>query len=67
MSIKTQKTISRLKKELKMIAVDKSNYDKLRQLGQVPESFNTVVGRLIEEHYQYQNKHNAAGGSGSTT
>lgn len=43
---------NRLKKGLRMIAVDKSNYDKLRQLGHVPESFNTVVGRLIAEHYQ---------------
>jgi hypothetical protein len=51
---------NRLKKELRMIAVDRSNYDKLRQLGHVPESFNTVVRRLIAEHYQ---KVSAAGAS----
>jgi hypothetical protein len=55
---------NRLKKTLKMIAVDKSNYDKLRQLGHVPESFNTIVGRLIAEHYQ---KVSTAGGGSIKT
>lgn len=43
---------NRLRKRLKMISVDEANYNKLKQLGHVPDSFNTVVGRLIQEHYQ---------------
>ena len=61
---------NRIKKELRMIAVDRSNYDKLRELGHVPESFNTVVGRLIAEHYErasaVDNMIVVVGGSSST-
>jgi predicted CopG family antitoxin len=31
------------------IVTDKNNYEDLRILGQVPESFNDVIGRLLKE------------------
>jgi len=31
------------------IVIDKNNYEDLRILGQVPESFNDVIGRLLKE------------------
>jgi hypothetical protein len=31
------------------IAVDKNNYEDLKILGEVPESFNDVIGRLLKE------------------
>lgn len=31
------------------IMIDKNNYEDLRILGQVPESFNDVIGRLLKE------------------
>jgi predicted CopG family antitoxin len=34
---------------LKTIALSKENYDKLKELGFTGESFNTVVGRLLEK------------------
>ena len=37
------------KNTLKTIVVSKKNYDKLKQLGFTGESFNTVVGRLLEK------------------
>ena len=37
------------KNTLKTIVVSKKNYDKLKQLGFTGESFNTVVGRLLEQ------------------
>jgi predicted CopG family antitoxin len=40
----------RLKKELKMIAVEKSNYDRLRMLGHVPQSFNDIITELLDKH-----------------
>lgn len=34
--------------KLKTIVVSKKNYDKLKELGFTGESFNIVVGRLLE-------------------
>ncbi len=31
------------------IVIDKNNYEDLRILGEVPESFNDVIGRLLKE------------------
>jgi predicted CopG family antitoxin len=36
-------------KKLKMIAVSEANYQKLRELGHTPESFNDVITKLIEK------------------
>jgi predicted CopG family antitoxin len=35
--------------EMKTIVVSKKNYDKLKGLGFGGDSFNTIVGRLIEK------------------
>ena len=56
----------RLKKELRMIAIEKSNYDKLRELGHVPDSFNDVITRLLLEHDQGQLVAVAAGAGAET-
>jgi hypothetical protein len=45
-----------------MIAVSADNYQQLRMLGHVPESFDTVIGRLIAEH----NAAHAAGAAAQT-
>ena len=37
------------KNTIKTIALSKQNYDKLKQLGFAGDSFNTVVGRLLEK------------------
>jgi hypothetical protein len=37
-------------KVFRSIAVDADNYRRLALLGQVPDSFNTIVGRLLDEH-----------------
>ena len=34
--------------KLKTIVLSQENYDKLKRLGYTSESFNTVVGRLLE-------------------
>ena len=31
------------------IVIDKNNYEDLKILGEVPESFNDVIGRLLKE------------------
>jgi predicted CopG family antitoxin len=36
-----------LQKKFKMIAVDESNYEALRNLGRTPESFNHVITKLL--------------------
>jgi hypothetical protein len=36
-----------LHKKFKMIAVDESNYEALRDLGRTPESFNDVITKLL--------------------
>jgi predicted CopG family antitoxin len=36
-----------LQKKFKMIAVDESNYEALRDLGRTPESFNDVITKLL--------------------
>jgi hypothetical protein len=46
---------NRLKKKLRLIMVDDTNYQTLRQLGHVPDSFNTVVGRLINFYFEHTN------------
>jgi predicted CopG family antitoxin len=37
------------KNTIKTIALSKQNYDKLKQLGFAGDSFNTVIGRLLEK------------------
>ncbi len=32
------------------ITIDESNYRRLAALGTVPDSFNRIVGRLLDEH-----------------
>ncbi len=46
-----------------MIAVSADNYQQLRMLGHVPESFDTVIGMLIAEHNV---RAHAVGGSSHT-
>jgi predicted CopG family antitoxin len=41
------------KNTLKTIALSKKNYDKLKELGFTGESFNNVVGRLLEKLEDY--------------
>jgi predicted CopG family antitoxin len=36
-------------KKLRLIAIDETNYNALRMLGRTPDSFNTVITRLLEE------------------
>jgi hypothetical protein len=38
---------NQLQKKFKMIAVDESNYEALRDLGRTPESFNDVITKLL--------------------
>ena len=35
--------------KLKTVVLSKKNYDKLKELGFTGDSFNTVVGRLLEK------------------
>lgn len=44
-------------KVFKLIAVKNREYDRLRQLGHTPDSFNTVIGRLIDFYEQNNNVH----------
>jgi len=37
------------KDKLKTIVISKKNYDRLKDLGFCGDSFNTIVGRLIEK------------------
>jgi predicted CopG family antitoxin len=55
---------NRLKKKLHSIMVEDKHYRALAQLGHPPDSFDSVVGRLIQEHYQ-NTATTAKGGSGS--
>jgi predicted CopG family antitoxin len=36
-------------KKMKMIAISEANYQKLRELGHTPESFNDVITKLLEK------------------
>jgi hypothetical protein len=36
-------------KKLKLIAVDEQNYENLRRLGNTPDSFNTIINRMLKE------------------
>jgi predicted CopG family antitoxin len=38
------------KNTLKTIVVDLKNYNKLKELGHFGDSYNTIIGRLLEEH-----------------
>ena len=42
-------------KAFKLIAVKNREYDRLRQLGHTPDSFNTVIGRLLDFFYEQNN------------
>jgi hypothetical protein len=46
-------------KAFKLIAVKNREYDRLRQLGHTPDSFNTVIGRLID----FYERNNNVGGA----
>lgn len=37
------------KNTLKTIVVDLKNYNKLKELGHFGDSYNTIIGRLLEE------------------
>jgi predicted CopG family antitoxin len=37
-------------KTFKSIAIDTENYRRLASIGQVPDSFNAIIGRLLDEH-----------------
>jgi predicted CopG family antitoxin len=43
-------------KKLKMIAIDLKNYESLQMLGRVPESFNDVIRRVLEQNQKYQSQ-----------
>jgi hypothetical protein len=51
--LKTQKTLEQHQKEYQgkhvNIVVDKQNYEDLKLLGEVPESFNDVIRKLLKE------------------
>ena len=36
-------------RKLTTISVDRENYERLQKLGTVPESFNDVIGRLLDQ------------------
>ena len=40
------------KNTINTIALSKENYDKLKELGFTGDSFNTVIGRLLEKVQQ---------------
>ncbi|MFL6421229.1 MAG: hypothetical protein ACJ71P_17740 [Nitrososphaeraceae archaeon] len=58
---------NRLKKKLHTIIVEDKHYRALAQLGHPPDSFNSVVGRLIQEHYQNTATATTAKGGSLTT
>jgi hypothetical protein len=41
-----------MKKKLRLIAVDEQNYNALKLLGHVPESFNDIVTKLLQSGSQ---------------
>jgi predicted CopG family antitoxin len=48
MSYKTNNTSkNQVQKKFKMIAIDESSYEALRDLGRTPESFNDVITKLL--------------------
>ncbi len=53
-----------MKKRYKNISLTEENYFRLGQLGKVPESFNTIVGRLLAEHFGNRDNNVAKSGSG---
>jgi hypothetical protein len=36
-------------KHLKHIAITKQNYERLRLLGNTPDSFDTIIGRILKQ------------------
>jgi predicted CopG family antitoxin len=36
-------------RKLTTISLDRRNYERLQKLGKVPESFNDVIGRLLDQ------------------
>ena len=38
------------------VTVDRHNYERLQRLGRVPESFNDVIGRLLDKVEQLEQK-----------
>lgn len=35
-------------RKLTTVSVDRRNYERLQKLGKVPETFNTIIGRLLD-------------------
>jgi hypothetical protein len=48
------------KKVLKLIALDQLQYDRLRQYGRTPESFNDIIKKLLNEIEQRKRVNNVA-------
>lgn len=48
------------KKVLKLIAIDQLQYNRLRQYGRTPESFNDIVKKLLNEVGQIKRMNNVA-------
>ena len=36
-------------RKLTTISLDRHNYERLQKLGRVPESFNDIIGRLLDQ------------------
>jgi hypothetical protein len=48
------------KKVLKLIALDQAQYDRLRNYGRTPESFNDIVKKLLNEVEQIKRRNSVA-------
>jgi hypothetical protein len=48
------------KKVLKLVALDQLQYDRLRNYGRTPESFNDIVRKLLNEAEERKRSHTAA-------
>jgi hypothetical protein len=42
------------RKRMHQIVIDEHNYEALKRLGRVPETFNTVVTRVLEENRKFR-------------
>jgi hypothetical protein len=48
-------TLYRRKKGIKVLSVHGATYNRLRELGKTPDSFDKIISRLIDEHYARNN------------
>ena len=37
-------------KRIKLVAIHEANYNRLRELGHTPDSFNDIIGRLLDTY-----------------